>query len=264
MKLRLARPEWLIDINDVAELRHITEDADVLRDRRAHPARGAARLRRRRPAVPDRPRRREGDRRPGRPQPRHDRRLARPGRPGRGPHHRLRRPRRRRSSSPARRGAGRRHRPSSTAGPYETACEQHELITEIRLPIRAAHGQRLREGRAAGRRLGGRRRRRGASALAEDGTIADAAIGLTALGLEGLATDAAAVLHRRAAQRGPLRRGRPAGRARPAHPIEDQRGPVDYKRHLADELTRRVLRRALDRVGATATAAEEADRCRSP
>src|SRR5680860_182716 len=31
MKLRLARPEWLIDINDVAELRHITEEADRLR-----------------------------------------------------------------------------------------------------------------------------------------------------------------------------------------------------------------------------------------
>ena len=31
MKLRLARPDWLIDINDVAELRHITEEPDVLR-----------------------------------------------------------------------------------------------------------------------------------------------------------------------------------------------------------------------------------------
>src|SRR4051812_6975387 len=31
MKLRLARPDWLIDINDVAELRHITVDGDRLR-----------------------------------------------------------------------------------------------------------------------------------------------------------------------------------------------------------------------------------------
>src|SRR6476619_7201568 len=31
MKLRLARPEWLIDINDVAALDHITEDGDWLR-----------------------------------------------------------------------------------------------------------------------------------------------------------------------------------------------------------------------------------------
>src|SRR3712207_7307678 len=35
---------------------------------------------------------------------------------------------------------------------------------------------------------------RSAVVLAEDGTIADAAIGLTAVGLEGLATDAAEVL----------------------------------------------------------------------
>jgi carbon-monoxide dehydrogenase medium subunit len=32
-----------------------------------------------------------------------------------------------------------------------------------------------------------------------------------------------------------------------SRPVEDQRGPVAYKRHLAEELTRRVLRRALDR-----------------
>jgi carbon-monoxide dehydrogenase medium subunit len=37
-----------------------------------------------------------------------------------------------------------------------------------------------------------------------------------------------------------------AGRlaAEASDPVADQRGPVDYKRHLADELTRRVLRRA--------------------
>ena len=37
-----------------------------------------------------------------------------------------------------------------------------------------------------------------------------------------------------------------AGRlaAEASSPVEDQRGPVDYKRHLADELTRRVLRTA--------------------
>ena len=32
-----------------------------------------------------------------------------------------------------------------------------------------------------------------------------------------------------------------------SRPVEDQRGPADYKRHLAEELTRRVLGRALDR-----------------
>jgi carbon-monoxide dehydrogenase medium subunit len=32
-----------------------------------------------------------------------------------------------------------------------------------------------------------------------------------------------------------------------SNPSPDQRGPVTYKRHLADELTRRALRRAADR-----------------
>ena len=53
--------------------------------RRDVPARRAARLGRRRRALPDPPRRRAGDRRPDRAQPWHRRRLALPGRPGRRP-----------------------------------------------------------------------------------------------------------------------------------------------------------------------------------
>jgi carbon-monoxide dehydrogenase medium subunit len=86
--------------------------------------------------------------------------------------------------------------------------------------------------------------------LGDDGTITEAAIGLTALGLEGLATEAAAVLvGQRPSEDLIAEAGRLAAAA--SSPVEDQRGPVDYKRHLADELTRRVLRTALDRVGAT-------------
>ena len=33
-----------------------------------------------------------------------------------------------------------------------------------------------------------------------------------------------------------------------ASPTTDQRGSADYKRHLAEELTRRVLRRAVERI----------------
>ena len=55
------------------------------RDRRADAPRRPARVRAAGPALPGVPRRRGGDRRPGRPQPRHDRRLAVPGRRGRGP-----------------------------------------------------------------------------------------------------------------------------------------------------------------------------------
>ncbi len=76
-----------------------------------------------------------------------------------------------------------------------------------------------------------------------DGVITDAGIGLTAVG-PFVAAEAEASLI-----------GRPpgeevfteAGRLAAAHcrPVADQRGPVDYKRHLAGELTVRALRRAV-------------------
>ena len=47
-------------------------------------------------------------------------------------------------------------------GPYETAVADGEMLIEVRIPVRAERVQRLREGGAPGRRLGGRvRRRRG-------------------------------------------------------------------------------------------------------
>ena len=174
MKLRLARPEWLIDINDLAELRHITVDGDWLRvgaltrhaDLLASDVVGAA--------VPDRPRRGEGHRRPGRAQPRHDRRLARPGRPGRGPHHGLRRPRAPRWSSPARAGERTVDMAEFHRGPYETAVRAARAAHRDPVPdprrARAAPTRRSSAGSATGRSAPPAP----PSAMAEDGTIADA------------------------------------------------------------------------------------------
>jgi aerobic carbon-monoxide dehydrogenase medium subunit len=252
MKLRLARPEWLIDINDVAELRHVTEEADQLRvgALTTHAALLASDVVGRLfPIVHDA-----------------EKVIADPvvrnrgtigGSLG--------------QADPAEdlttvcdvlraqivvaSPAGERvvdmgdfHR-----GPYETACEQHELIAEIRFPIRARSYSAYEK---VERRVGDWAVGAAGAALqmADDGTIAVAAIGLTALGLEGLAADAAAVLvGQRPSDDLIAEAGRLAAAA--SSPVEDQRGPVDYKRHLADELTRRVLRRALDRAGATAPAA---------
>ena len=246
MKLRLARPDWLIDINDLAELRHITVDGDWLRvgaltrhaDLLASDVVGAA--------VPDDPRRGEGHRRPRRAQPRHDRRLARAGRPGRGPHHRLRRPPGPGRSSPPAAASGPSTSTSSTAGrtrPPASSTNCSPRSGSRSAPAQASAYEKVE------RRVGDWAVGAAGAALwmAEDGTIADATIGLTALGLEGLAAEAGGRARRPAAERGPVRRGRRPRRARPARPIEDQRGPVDYKRHLAGELTRRVLARALDR-----------------
>ena len=85
MKLRLASPTRLIDINDLTDLQYIREEGDEI-------AIGALTrhvdllkselLREHFPVFRDAE---HGDRRPGGPQPRHDRRLALPGRRGRGP-----------------------------------------------------------------------------------------------------------------------------------------------------------------------------------
>ena len=94
MKLRLSRPEWLIDINDLYELDFILRDGDKLRI-------GALTrhttllesdeiaalfpiVRDAEAVIAD----------PDRAEPGNHRRLALPGRPGRGPLHGLRRPRR--------------------------------------------------------------------------------------------------------------------------------------------------------------------------
>jgi aerobic carbon-monoxide dehydrogenase medium subunit len=130
-------------------------------------------------------------------------------------------------------------------GPYETACEQHELLIEVRFPIRARSGSAYEK---VERRVGDWAVGAAGTALwmAEDGTIADATIGLTALGLEGLAVDAAAVLIGERPSEDLFAEAADLAAAA-SSPVEDQRGPVDYKRHLAGELTRRVLGRALDR-----------------
>ena len=131
-------------------------------------------------------------------------------------------------------------------GPYETAVAQDELLTELRFPIvpRSSSAYEKVERRvgdwavvAAGASV----------ALAEDGTIADAVIGLTAVGLDaGTATAAEESL--RGQQPGEeLFAAAGALAAAACDPVADQRGPVDYKRHLADELTRRVLRKAVAR-----------------
>ena len=69
-------------------------------------------------------------------------------------------------------------------GPYETACGQDEMLTEIRFPIRAGSGSAYEkvERRVGDWAVGAAG---AAVSLADDGTIADAAIGLTALGLDG-------------------------------------------------------------------------------
>lgn len=130
-------------------------------------------------------------------------------------------------------------------GPYETVLEPGELLVEVQVPIRPGGGSAYEK---VERRVGDYPVAAAGAVLWLDGdTISEAGIGLTAVGAE----------HFAAAEAEQALRGRPAtddsfaeaGRLAAQHcnPVADQRGPVDYKRHLAGELTTRALRRAAAR-----------------
>jgi len=136
-------------------------------------------------------------------------------------------------------------------GPYETAVAQNELLVEIRFPIRPRSGSAYEK---VERRVGDWAVVAAGAAVSftVDGSVDDVAIGLTAVGLDGTISEAEAVLRgRRPSEELFAEAGRLAAEA--SLPVDDQRGPVDYKRHLADELTRRVLRRACARALETQT-----------
>jgi carbon-monoxide dehydrogenase medium subunit len=131
-------------------------------------------------------------------------------------------------------------------GPYETVVAPEELMVELRVAIRPGGGSAYEK---VERRVGDYPVAAAGAALwlAGDGTVADAGIGLTAVGAPHFAApEAEAALRGRPATQESFAE---AGRLAAAHcnPAADQRGPVDYKRHLAAELTTRALRRAAAR-----------------
>jgi carbon-monoxide dehydrogenase medium subunit len=135
-------------------------------------------------------------------------------------------------------------------GPYQTAVAPAEILVELRVPLWATGSAYLKVDRRAGDWA------IAAAATAvrttPDGVIAAAGIGLTAVG-SFVAAEAEACLVGRPATEETFA---DAGRLAAAHcrPAADQRGPVDYKRHLAGELTVRALRRATERATGQAAA----------
>jgi carbon-monoxide dehydrogenase medium subunit len=130
-------------------------------------------------------------------------------------------------------------------GPYETVLEPDELLTELRVPIRPGGGSAYEK---VERRVGDYPVAAAGAVLWLDGdTVSDAGIGLTAVGAAHfVAAEAEAALRGAPATEESFAQ---AGRLAAEHcqPVADQRGPVDYKRHLAGELTTRALRRAAAR-----------------
>jgi carbon-monoxide dehydrogenase medium subunit len=133
-------------------------------------------------------------------------------------------------------------------GPYETVVGTAEMLTEVRLPVTAGAGTAYVK---VSRRAGDWPVGAVGAALWPDrtGVIADAGIGLTALGARHfVAAEAEEYLRgRRASPEAFAAAGAIA--AANCRPAADQRGPEDYKRHLAGELTRRALEVAARRAG---------------
>jgi aerobic carbon-monoxide dehydrogenase medium subunit len=130
-------------------------------------------------------------------------------------------------------------------GPYETAVEPAEMLVQVRVPIRSGAGSAYEK---VERRYGDWAVAAAGAFVRLDGDrVSDVGIGLTAVGAQ----------HFCAPEAEHTLRGQPATEEHLAaaaqvaadhcNPYTDQRGPADYKRHLAKELTLRALRRSVAR-----------------
>jgi aerobic carbon-monoxide dehydrogenase medium subunit len=143
-------------------------------------------------------------------------------------------------------------------GPYETAVEHGEILTEVRIPLRP-HGSSAYA--TVERRAGDWAVTSAGAAVWMDGSvIADARVGLAAVGANttGLSAISEALSGREPSEELYAQAGSIA--AESCSPVTDSRGTADYKRHLADELTRRTLRRSVERI----RAGEAGDRAGGP
>jgi aerobic carbon-monoxide dehydrogenase medium subunit len=130
-------------------------------------------------------------------------------------------------------------------GPFTTAVGAAEILTEVRLQVRP-------DGGSAHEKV---ERRAGDWAIAaasaavwmQDGTIGDAGIALSAVGLTTIHVTRAEELLRGKAPSDELFAEAGAIASEDCSPASDGRGPVDYKRHLTGVLTQRALRRATAR-----------------
>jgi aerobic carbon-monoxide dehydrogenase medium subunit len=130
-------------------------------------------------------------------------------------------------------------------GPYRTAVGPAEMLTEIRVPLHDGSGSAYEK---VERRVGDWAIAAASAAVWLDGgTIGDAGVALSAVGLTTIHLTRAEELLRGKAPSEELFAEAAAIASEDCSPMQDGRGPVDYKRHLAGVLTHRALRRATAR-----------------
>jgi carbon-monoxide dehydrogenase medium subunit len=130
-------------------------------------------------------------------------------------------------------------------GPYMTAVGAGEILTEVRLQVRPGAGSAHEK---VERRAGDWAIAAVSAAIWMDGvTIADVGIALSAVGLTTVHVTRAEELMRGQEPSEELFAQAGVIASEDCSPGADGRGPIDYKRHLAGVLTHRALRRAATR-----------------
>jgi carbon-monoxide dehydrogenase medium subunit len=132
-------------------------------------------------------------------------------------------------------------------GPYETAVEDGEMLLEVTIPVRpnGSSAYAKVERRAGDWAVTSA----GAAVWLDGGVIADARVGLAAVGPNTAGIPAISAALRGKAPSEDLYAQAGALAAEACEPVTDMRGSAEYKRHLANELTRRTLRHAVARIG---------------
>jgi carbon-monoxide dehydrogenase medium subunit len=131
-------------------------------------------------------------------------------------------------------------------GPYETALAHNEMLIEIRIPLRHSTSSAYAK---VERRVGDWAVAAAGAAVTLDGdAIVAARLGLTAVNTDAAALAAVGdgLAGRPATEETFAQAGRDAAQA--CSPVTDMRGSAEYKQHLASELTVRTLRTAVERV----------------
>ncbi len=130
-------------------------------------------------------------------------------------------------------------------GPYMTAIEDAQILTEVRVPLRPGAGSAHEK---VERRAGDWAIVAVSAALWVDGgTISDAGVALSAAGPTTIHATRSEELLRGENPSDELFAEAGALASEDCSPTADGRGPVDYKRHLAGVLTKRALGRAAER-----------------
>jgi carbon-monoxide dehydrogenase medium subunit len=134
-------------------------------------------------------------------------------------------------------------------GPYRTCVADDEMLTEIRIPVASRAGSAYEK---VDRRAGDWAVAAAGVSLTldRDGIVREAGIGLAAVGAGVSCPRAQASLTGQAPTADAIRGAAEIAAAQESDPVTDQRGSAEYKRHVAGVLVTRALTRAAARAEA--------------